>query len=257
MSWMRTVHSGCGSVMLIAVAIVGCGPKVGTDDSAGGNGSGRDTQAAPESTSAMSSSGDAVTSGEGGASTSVGNREDMPKFDISLETTGPDDCQPWALEGCSIEAPGFSLVHGGTPLGEIPPEPQYAFFSGGTWCEYCIGTIRLDRFFFVSDPGLMKDVHHGQLLPDGLELDLGVFEAPVGEEIEGSLVFRRDGEEATTQAIFVVHELPPAEMLGEPFDPTAPAMISGTLYTVEDGWSLHGDFAATYCPQANAYAICE
>lgn len=109
----------------------------------------------------------------------------------------------------------------------------------------------------MSDPGLMKDVHHGQSVVDGLELHLEVFEGPVGAEIEGSLVMHRDGEQATTQAIFVIHELPPAEMLGEPFDPTAPAMISGTLYTVEDGWSLHGDFVATYCPQANAYAICE
>jgi hypothetical protein len=242
---------------MIAVSALGCGPSVilDTETDATSATSNDDDRGTDGSGMGPSTRGDATSAASDG--TAGGDDDSMQgKLDVVPATTG-DVCIDWASMGCAVDTMPGSLVHGGTPLGELPPM-TWGFFAGAPLCDDCIAAPRLGNIYFVTDPSDIESVGPGDAPWPGLELRLDVFEGPVGEEITVTAVMRSDSEEAYGEAQITIDAMPEPHELGEPFDAAAPAYISGNVVSIaSDGWSVHGTFIAAYCPQLNQIAICE
>lgn len=248
--------------LIVVSAALGCGPSVNVASG---------TDAATDVTSRGDGGDDRVSAGEDDGRPPPGTRGDDPTPDpsdgsgaddatirLDIGSTTGDVCIEWPSDGCAIDIEAASLVHGGTPLGEIGPMLTYAFFVGAPFCDACLETMRIGSIFFVDDPQAMADAVPGDGPWPGLEIVIEAFEGPLGQELSTAAVMRVDGEEAYGEAVFTIDALPDPHELGEPFDPSAPAKITGNLVGIEgDGWSVHGQFVAAYCPKLNTFVICE
>src|SRR5690606_31150942 len=117
---------------------------------------------------------------------------------------------------------------------------------------------RIARLYFVESPMLLEGLFPGEAPRPGLELQLEDFRGPEGQEIKAVAVMRSETEEAFGEAILTIDAMPTEAELGEPFDPSSPAIVVGNVIAVEgEGWAVHGQFGAAYCPQLNEIYICE
>ena len=252
-------------VVVIALAVIGCGPSVVVPG---------DTEMETTAASRGDDDGDASASrGDGprpATSDATGGDPDggpdggpgddpfpIPP-DVPPSATTGDVCIEWPSDGCAIDIGPASLVHGDTPLGELGPGLTYGYFVGAPLCDFCVETTRIGSIYFVTDPQEIAGLDAFEVPSTGLELAIDIFEGPLGQEMSATAVMRADGEEAFGEAVFTIDTLPDPYELGEPFDPAAPAVVSGNVVGIQgDGWAVHGQFVAVYCPRLNEFAICE
>lgn len=254
---------GVGSVWFVLGLAAACGPVVNPPVDAS------DTTSDPTTSAPHGSTHGAVTTGPVGGTT--GSTTAAPGSEVEVDEgvrldlpidMGPECLEEWPSGGCGIPS-DRTTVTGTTPLGDFTT--TRAVF--GSWAG-CGGVCEVDpNVIYVALLGesvlledLQPDAFNGPDETMILEIEgfNGGFEGPAGRPVVGLLAAHRDGVTDTIGGVEVVLDLlPTSQELSEPFDPQSAVVVTGSLAVDAPGWSVAGTFAARYCPDINAYVICE
>lgn len=189
--------------------------------------------------------------------------DDGVRLDLPTDMGLPPEClEEWPNGGCGIPS-DRTTVTGTTPLGDFTTtRAVFGSYAGcGSVCDVdpnVLYVALLGESVLLED--LEPDFFSGPDETMILEVDVsgGGFQGPVGRPVVGFLSAHRDGVTDVIGGVEVVVDLlPTSQELSEPFDPESAVVVTGSLAVDAPGWSVAGTFAARYCPDINAYVICE
>jgi hypothetical protein len=238
------MRSGLGILVLVAA----CGPLEGAP---GGTSSGSGLTTSTGDTAAVEG-----TTMVAGVTTS--GVDDGPWLDLPPDVGADPYCNDWPSEGCGMPS-ARGTVMGTTPLGDF--ETTRAVFSSVASCGVC---SNLYRIVLLGDSVAIEDLEPSGSTDETLMIEpsRGLFDGPVGQPVGARLYASRGGAQRATTVDEVAVEMvidvvPTDDELTGPFDPRAAVVVTGSVTAEGDGWSVTGTFAASYCPDLNAFPTCE
>jgi hypothetical protein len=166
----------------------------------------------------------------------------------------PAECVDWAVRGCGSTR-AVTAVSGTTPLGDF--ETTLAVFGGNMTCHQCELHPNIELLYLVADPAVIDELEPYVPVDETLALHFSFFDGPTGRQTAVQLEATRDGVTEETYADVVIDTVPTVEELSEPFDPLEAVVVTGTLTSEGNGWSVAGTFAASYCPAVNVAWPCD
>jgi len=258
MTIMRFRAQRCGALPL-SLLLMACGPSVGGDSSGDGSGT-----SSPATSTGMASATTATPPADGTASTTIGPGTtststgstgdpipDVPGVDTS-------DCRSlWVSQGC-VSPEAKTAIMATTPLGGF--SLNHAAFGADMGCGYCVNSPNIYSLVFAADTDPFSGLTPGLGVDETLTVQLifAPFEGPLGRSVMAEMTANRDGiSEQTTEALVTFHGFPTAEELGEPYEPDNAVTVAGSVTVDTEGWTVQGDFVATYCPDINQLHLCE